>query len=210
MMPSCVAVADAVHWGGVTIPDWDRPEFAPHLPVVADLVYQAFPEFYQLFSANRKSVLDCLVAQLREPRSELGLPRLMLLEGRVAGVYCQTPTADVSRRRMISFRRLLAIPSGHPNASAAASAFGAKVQPLPHDSIVLARIAVSPDFRGQGLGKRLLHAFVAEGRRLGFRRVYSQVAATNTASLHMHESLGFTRVSGWESFDHLTLERITV
>jgi L-amino acid N-acyltransferase len=53
---------------------------------------------------------------------------------------------------------------------------------------------VHPQHRGQGIGRRLKEATVAEARRLGFHTLIARVAEGSVASLHLNESLGFVRV----------------
>jgi L-amino acid N-acyltransferase YncA len=48
------------------------------------------------------------------------------------------------------------------------------------------------DWRGRGLGKLLLPAVMAHARERGFHSMIGVVDAANTASMRLHESLGFT------------------
>lgn len=47
-------------------------------------------------------------------------------------------------------------------------------------------------FRGQGLGKALLTAIVQAAERQGYHVLVGGIDATNTASIRLHEKLGFT------------------
>lgn len=53
---------------------------------------------------------------------------------------------------------------------------------------------VKSDFRGQGIGRQLKLAIIAEARRLGFHSLIARVAEGSGESLHINESVGFTRV----------------
>jgi L-amino acid N-acyltransferase len=53
---------------------------------------------------------------------------------------------------------------------------------------------VAADSQGQGVGRRLKHATIAEARRLEFHTLIARVAEESFASLHLNESLGFRRV----------------
>jgi ribosomal-protein-alanine N-acetyltransferase len=72
------------------------------------------------------------------------------------------------------------------------------------DGFVLARaaggeaeiltLAVAPAARGQGLGRRLLHAAVARARELGAETMFLEVGTENPAALALYARLGFTKV----------------
>ncbi len=53
---------------------------------------------------------------------------------------------------------------------------------------------VKSEFRGQGIGRQLKLAIIDEARRLGFHSLIARVAEGSGESLHINESLGFTRV----------------
>jgi ribosomal protein S18 acetylase RimI-like enzyme len=48
-----------------------------------------------------------------------------------------------------------------------------------------------PDYRGQGLGQRLLQEVLSAARESGITRVELEVFATNTAAIKLYERLGF-------------------
>lgn len=54
------------------------------------------------------------------------------------------------------------------------------------------RIAVAPEFRREGLGRRLLEAAEEHLRRVGARRMHAIVVGTDT------QALGFWEASDWE------------
>ncbi len=55
-------------------------------------------------------------------------------------------------------------------------------------------IYLDPAARGKGIGRQLLAALLDEARRLGVRTVLASITSTNTASIRLHEHLGFQRV----------------
>lgn len=64
-------------------------------------------------------------------------------------------------------------------------------------------IYIAPGRRGQGIGQKLLGALIAVAAERGLRSMVAAVTAENTASLHLHEKLGFARTglirdSGWK------------
>jgi phosphinothricin acetyltransferase len=49
-------------------------------------------------------------------------------------------------------------------------------------------------FRNQGIGKKLMAAVLAEGRKAGLHTVISRIAAGNDVSIRLHEQFGFNDV----------------
>jgi phosphinothricin acetyltransferase len=56
-------------------------------------------------------------------------------------------------------------------------------------------VYVSVDSRGRGIGKMLLQPLIEACRALNLHTVIAGIDATNTASIHLHESFGFTEVA---------------
>jgi L-amino acid N-acyltransferase YncA len=53
---------------------------------------------------------------------------------------------------------------------------------------------VQTESRGQGIGRKLKEAILAEGLRLGYHSLIARVAEGSEASMHLNESFGFRRV----------------
>jgi len=70
--------------------------------------------------------------------------------------------------------------------------------------IATATFLVDQQFRGQGLGRKLVKHCLAEAKASGFRAMqFNQVVATNLAALSLYRSLGFKRVGKVpEAFAH--------
>jgi len=63
----------------------------------------------------------------------------------------------------------------------------------------VAKMAVTPDFQGAGIGRKLLRAVIEAGRALGARRLYLETNHILTPAIRLYESMGFR---------HLPPERI--
>ncbi len=50
-----------------------------------------------------------------------------------------------------------------------------------------------PEWRGQGFGRRLTEATLAQARRLGFIRIELDVYAYNARAVALYERVGFVR-----------------
>jgi L-amino acid N-acyltransferase len=55
-------------------------------------------------------------------------------------------------------------------------------------------VYVREDCRGKGIGRALLEAIVAEGRRVGVHTIIARIVGGNDCSIHLHEALGFFTV----------------
>jgi len=55
-------------------------------------------------------------------------------------------------------------------------------------------IHLDPAIRGQGHGSKLLQTLIAAGRSFGFISLLARVSANNTASIALHERMGFQSV----------------
>ena len=53
---------------------------------------------------------------------------------------------------------------------------------------------VKEEFRGRGIGRKLLEAVVAAGERVGLHTLIARIAGGNRVSIHLHESLRFEHV----------------
>lgn len=56
-------------------------------------------------------------------------------------------------------------------------------------------IAVAPELRGRGLGRRLMEALRAEARARGVRELFLEVRADNPVARSLYESLGFEAIA---------------
>ena len=59
------------------------------------------------------------------------------------------------------------------------------------DELQLLALAVLPEARRRGVGRRLLEHLLEEARASGGQRVILEVARTNTAARHLYEAAGF-------------------
>lgn len=62
------------------------------------------------------------------------------------------------------------------------------------DDLELLRIAVAPAFRRRGVARQLIETIVAEGRRLGMKRVLLEVRASNAAAMACYLRCGFEAI----------------
>lgn len=70
------------------------------------------------------------------------------------------------------------------------------------DEAELLTVAVHPDQRQQGLGRKLVQDFLAEARSRGAASVFLEVAATNDAALGLYRACGFTESGKRRGYYH--------
>jgi putative acetyltransferase len=58
----------------------------------------------------------------------------------------------------------------------------------------LAKMAVEPSYQGAGIGRRLLHAVIEEGRNAGAQRLYLETNHVLTPAIQLYESMGFKHI----------------
>lgn len=63
-------------------------------------------------------------------------------------------------------------------------------------------VYLDPDARGKGIGTCLMKELLAIARREGYRSLISIVSSDNTASVRMHEALGFERSGEFRNFGY--------
>ncbi len=78
----------------------------------------------------------------------------------------------------------------------------------PEDSSGEVAVFIHQDYRGRGLGKRLLGQLISEARRVGLRRVWGITEYDNVPMLRLAYSLGFVRGSDPREF-YLDLDEKT-
>jgi ribosomal protein S18 acetylase RimI-like enzyme len=55
-------------------------------------------------------------------------------------------------------------------------------------------MAVEPSYQGAGIGRKLLHAAIEEGRNVGAQRLYLETNHTLTPAIRLYESMGFKHI----------------
>lgn len=64
----------------------------------------------------------------------------------------------------------------------------------------LGRFCVSPDFQGQGLGRRVMTASLEKARSMGYDGAFFQAVKPNSTAIHLYDSMGFHRTGEQHSY----------
>jgi ribosomal protein S18 acetylase RimI-like enzyme len=132
--------------------------------------------------------------------------RLLLVDGRAAGMFALVPQATLKRSRLIGglmFARSEQLRDDAALGDRLRRAAGTFVHPQSSDGY-LSRLAVHPSLAGRGLGRYLLdHAIVAT-RELGLHRCVLEVADVNARALALYTAAGFERIGHESTTDPAT------
>ena len=63
-----------------------------------------------------------------------------------------------------------------------------------YDTTVEVSVYVKREFRGKGIGKKLLEAVTIAGEQVGVHTILSRITEGNEISIHIHEALGYKHV----------------
>ena len=63
------------------------------------------------------------------------------------------------------------------------------------EELHLVNLAVKKESRQEGLGRKLLHYLLCQGKALGLRRATLEVRASNTAAQQLYERVGFKNIA---------------
>lgn len=70
----------------------------------------------------------------------------------------------------------------------------------------ITNVAVAPEYRSRGVGRRMLKELMARGNTRGIRRYTLEVRAGNGPALHLYRSLGFESVGVRKNFYEMPRE----
>lgn len=165
-------------------------------PVLAEWAYRAGAPYEDWRFGGADAALTVLRDWVLRPSSEIAAARWRICEvdGRPAGgvAFISGERLAAARRSdLVAMARLPAVSAVRERLAATRDLFGTVV---PED-LYLSRIAVDPERRARGLGRRLLQEVVTTAASEGHSRVRLDVAADNTAALGLYERAGFTLVS---------------
>jgi len=174
---------------------WSSAESASATDETARLVYQAHPEYYDLFCDDRTRLLEAIRSQLLEADSELGNTRILFAGTQVVGVHSWYHASDTDVRKMVSLRILMDVLDPSLAALERLRQFKCELPPIDPDTCYLSRITVAENVRGSGFGQLLIRDFEQEAVRAGCRLVSLHVRGENHRAIRFYEAAGYRTVS---------------
>lgn len=66
--------------------------------------------------------------------------------------------------------------------------------PIGNGTVELAKMAVAPECRGRGIGRRLIESAIEHARRMGAKSVFLGSSTKLPAAVHLYEAAGFRHV----------------
>ncbi len=138
---------------------------------------------------------------IRDARSE-DLPAILAIYNHIiltsTAVYCDTPVELAEREAWFAARRERGFPvlvAEQDGRVAGYASFG-DFRTFPgFRHTVEHSVHLADDFRGQGIGSRLIEALIERARAAGKHVMVGGIDAANEGSLRFHQRLGFTEVA---------------
>ncbi len=161
---------------------------------IADLLYQASPQFYDLIPLPKSEVLDAITAQIGEPGTEFADTFVDLGSNGVRAAVAVVDATALDRAKSAGLARFLRlVPAGMRSVFFQdLSAYGKQVPPLNQPGRYIARISVAESCRGHGLAAAMIYE---TKRQAGELPVLLHVHEDNSAAIRLYSKLGFERIS---------------
>lgn len=114
---------------------------------------------------------------------------------RTTAIYEYAPRSEETMRAWLAEREAAGIPvlgiEWEPGLLAGFTTWGPFRLRAAYKYAAEHSVYVAEQFRGEGIGRQLLRAIVAEAQRAGLHTLVAGIDATNVASVALHSSLGF-------------------
>lgn len=159
------------------------------------LIHEAGNPYFDLVFGGREAALRTIASWMRRASSEISISRmsLLLVGDRSAGGFIALGGAELALCRKADTRAILkeADSQRRSDLIARMEAVRGLFPRVASDEFYLSKLAVAPDFRRKGLGRRMVSEYLSVGRAAGFRRFKLDLWTENGGALQLYESLGF-------------------
>jgi ribosomal protein S18 acetylase RimI-like enzyme len=169
------------------------------LVTVADLLYEATPDFYDLLPVDR-SARSAIVRQLIGYAGTDMEDAIAAREGpSIVGAYAGCRSEELRERQLTSlmFIARLLTRSGWHSMKDAARSYSADLPDVPPNTWYVARITTAPSARRRGVGTRLLES--VHGDAFGVPTAL-HVSRRNTEAIAFYQRAGFQEIASTDRF----------
>jgi ribosomal protein S18 acetylase RimI-like enzyme len=171
-----------------------RPAVAADVGQAVPLVYSAGPEGFEfVFTQGRKRALDYLSYAFTQGAGMFGHRNHTVIEidGRVVGIGAFYSGMEYQQLSQGTLRQVLRFYHFSCAGVLRRALQTTRWMPPPgRRTLYVANLGVSPDFRGRGLGARLLQEQMQHARRNHKAKLALDVAANNPRAQQLYEKLG--------------------
>lgn len=129
---------------------------------IAEIIYIALPDFYGALPLEMDATLNLIAAETRASGTECAAPLILKVDGKIAGVICSFPIAELQVRQQQSMLHIMrSLDQGSRKLFRKAMVGGShSVAPVfDLDGVYIARIALAKKYRGSGNGATMLRLF---------------------------------------------------
>ncbi len=165
------------------------------IPEILPWLHEAGNPYFDWIFGCPKVARESLAARMRKQAAEFSVSRATLLldDSQPVGGFVALGGTELARCRVADMVALLKEKTNKESADQRARLEAAQ-QLFPRvavEEFYLSKVGVNADWRGNGLGRALVLAYVAAGRTAGFQRFRLDVWAENKPAIQLYLSLGF-------------------
>lgn len=174
----------------------DREINAQEASRLLPALHEASNPYWDWLWGSASEALARLTEWFSRPTSELSGQRFGCLreQNQLLGGYIALPGKELQDCRKADLIALMSYLRQSPACGVADRLRQARslFHSVGEQEFYLSRIVVLPAARGQGLGRRLLKTYLAEGQRRGFSRFRLDVSTENEGAIALYRGEGFT------------------
>jgi ribosomal protein S18 acetylase RimI-like enzyme len=166
---------------------------------VADLLYDATPDFYDLFPGDRSARIAIVRQLIGRSGTDMENAAVATEGASVVGAYAGFASEELKERQLASlmFMARSLTRSGWNSVKEAARSYSSGLSDVPPNTWYLARITVAPTARRRGIGARLLES---ANRDAAGVRTALHVSRRNPGAIAFYQQSGFEEIASTDRF----------
>lgn len=174
----------------------------------AALIYESFPEYYDLIPLSRPELLALIADHIGVENSELSRTVVAVDGSEVVGVYAEQDSNSLKACELICYHRISKAlsPESRPRFRERLEAFRKAVPPVPKDSCHLTRFAVAKDRRGTGLATELLQHYADTPTARHYMTLSLHVRADNERAIRFYRKCNFVPLAQTDRYVSMVVQ----